>query len=170
MRELSPSGASPVARVPGQPVRGVDRHAPFDETRRRQGRIGGDDGAGLVVGLVLLFSFTFLGLVWLARDVDRGVSNRSTAQSIAFQAARSGAQATAIGAVRGGDAGVVAIDEGEARQRAIATATELFASYGVDGSVTSIDVGGDRVAVTVQIVDGGITVTGAGTARSVRAP
>lgn len=132
-------------------------------------RASGDEGAGLVVGIVLLFALTFGGLVWLARDVDRGVSNRSTAQSIAFQAARSGAQATAIGAVRSGGDGVT-IDDHEARRRALATAAELFASYGVDGAVTAIAVGVDEVAVTVEIVDGGITVTGAGTARSVRAP
>ncbi len=48
-------------------------------------------GAGLVVGIALMFAFTFLGLVWLARDVDRAVSNRSAAQAIAFQSARSGA-------------------------------------------------------------------------------
>jgi Tfp pilus assembly protein PilX len=132
-------------------------------------RLAGDDGAGLVVGIVLIFAFTFLGLVWLARDVDRGVSNRSTAQSIAFQAARSGAQANEISRLR--DAGeVVAVDEGAARQRAAATAAELFASYGVDGAVTSIDVGVDHVSVTVEIVDGGIRVTGSGTARTVRAP
>ena len=57
---------------------------PSEELRR-----GRDDrGSGLVTGIVLIFAFTFLGLVWLARDVDRGVSNRSAAQSIAFQSAR----------------------------------------------------------------------------------
>jgi hypothetical protein len=118
---------------------------------------------------VLIFAFTFLGLVWLARDVDRGVSNRSTAQSIAFQAARSGAQANEISVLRNGSE-VVAVDERAARQRAEATAAQLFASYGVDGSVTSIEVGVDHVSVAVEIVDGGIRVTGAGTARTVRAP
>ena len=58
----------------------------------------------MVAGIALIFAFTFLGLVWLARDVDRGVSNRSAAQSIAFQAARSGAQATSISGLRGPDA------------------------------------------------------------------
>lgn len=134
-----------------------------------QVRFAGDRGAGLVVGIVLLFAFTFLGLVWLARDVDRGVSNRSTAQSIAFQAARAGAQATAIGVVRG-QPDAVAIDADVARQRALATASELFASYAVDGAVTAITVGQAEVSVTVEIVDGGITVTGAGTVRAVRAP
>ncbi len=132
-------------------------------------RLRGERGSGLVAGIVLIFAFTFLGMVWLARDVDRGVSNRSAAQSIAFQAARSGAQSASIADLRNNaDAG--AIDEQAARQAAIATADALFASYDVDGSITSIDVEGDRVAVTVVITDGSVTVTGAGTVRAERAP
>ncbi len=130
-------------------------------------RARGEHGAGLVAGIALIFAFTFLGLVWLARDVDRGVSNRSAAQSIAFQAARSGAQSTGVTELRGG---VTAIDPGAARTAAIATATALFASYGVDGRVTAVEVGADRVSVTVSIVDDGRAVTGAGTVRAERAP
>jgi Tfp pilus assembly protein PilX len=127
----------------------------------------GDRGAGLVTGIALIFAFTFLGLVWLARDVDRGVSNRSAAQSIAFQAARSGAQSAATSELR---SGVVVIDPTVAAGAATATAGALFASYGVDGRVTSIDVAADSVSVTVTIVDDGRTVTGAGTVRAERAP
>ncbi len=132
-------------------------------------RLRGERGSGLVAGIVLIFAFTFLGMVWLARDVDRGVSNRSAAQSIAFQAARSGAQAASIADLRN-DADSRAIDERAARQAATATADALFASYEVDGSITSIDIDADRVAVTVVITDGGVTVTGAGTVRAARAP
>ena len=131
----------------------------------RRGR--GERGAGLVAGIALIFAFTFLGLVWLARDVDRGVSNRSAAQSIAFQAARSGAQSAALTDLR---SGVAVVDPTLASSAATATAGALFASYGVDGSVTSIEVADDRVSVTVAIVDGGRTVTGAGTVRAERAP
>jgi hypothetical protein len=127
----------------------------------------GDRGAGLVAGIALIFAFTFLGLVWLARDVDRGVSNRSAAQSIAFQAARSGAQSAAATELR---SGVAVIDPTVATRAATTTAGALFASYGVDGSITSIDVAADSVSVTVTIVDDGRTVTGAGTVRAERAP
>ena len=127
----------------------------------------GDRGAGLVAGIALIFAFTFLGLVWLARDVDRGVSNRSAAQSIAFQAARSGAQSAAVTDLRSGS---TLIDPAAATRAATATAGTLFASYGVDGSVTSIEVVTDSVSVTVSIVDDGHTVTGAGTVRAERAP
>lgn len=123
----------------------------------------------MVAGIVLMFAFTFSGLVWLARDVDRGVSNRSAAQSIAFQAARSGAQATSIGEVRGGT-DIATIDVAEARNRAATTAASLFASYGVAGRVTAIAVDVDSVSVSVEIVDDGLVVTGAGIVRAERAP
>jgi Tfp pilus assembly protein PilX len=126
-------------------------------------------GSGLVAGITLLFAFTFLGLVWLARDVDRGVSNRSAAQSIAFQAARSGAQATSIADLRSSD-GAPVVDEDAARAAALRTADALFASYGLAGTVETVTVTADSVAVTVTVSDAGVTVTGAGTVRSERAP
>ena len=132
-------------------------------------RLHGDRGAGLVAGVALIFAFTFLGLVWLARDVDRGVSNRSSAQSIAFQAARSGAQATSIGDLRTANRAIT-IDTDAARVAATRTAEGLFASYGVNGSISSIDVTAGTVSVTVTITDGSVTVTGAGTVRAERAP
>lgn len=132
-------------------------------------RLRGERGAGLVAGIALIFAFTFLGLVWLARDVDRGVSNRSAAQSIAFQAARSGAQAASITSLRSGVEST-AIDEVAARRQATNTATAMLGSYGLDGSITSITVDGDRVTVTLVVTDDGLTVTGSGTVRAERAP
>jgi Tfp pilus assembly protein PilX len=143
----------------------VDAGASGSEPCRR-GR--GDRGSGFVAGIVLIFSFTFLGLVWLARDVDRSVSNRSTAQSVAFQAARSGVQAAFVPGLRSGEGTVV--DESAARTAAISTATALFDSYDVAGTITSIEVGADTVTVAVSITDSGKTVTGLGTVRSERAP
>ena len=55
-----------------------------DEHESRRGR--GERGTALVTALVLLFAFTAGGVIWLSRDVNRRVSNRSAAQSIAFQA------------------------------------------------------------------------------------
>jgi hypothetical protein len=135
--------------------------------RSRARRGTGERGAGLVAGITLIFAFTFLGLVWLARDVDRSVSNRSAAQSIAFQAARSGAQSTALAELR---SGVAVIDADAARRSAVDTAERLFASYGVDGTVVSVDVTSDRVVVSVTITDSGRTVTGEGTVRAERTP
>ena len=122
----------------------------------------------MVVGLTLMFALTFGGLVWLARDVDRGVSNQSAAQSIAFQSARSGAQAAEVTALRQGD--FVTLDPDAARVAAASTAVKLFDSYGVAGVVESIaidlDVG--KVTVTVRIVDGSTSVVGSGSARPER--
>ena len=131
-------------------------------------RTCGDHGAGLVAGLVLIFSFTFLGLVWLARDVDRGVSNRTAAQSIAFQAARSGAQELSVAALRSG-AGPT-IDRAAAESAARRTARKLFGSYDLQGSVRGVDVEGDLIRVTVRITDAGRIVTGIGAVRAERAP
>lgn len=131
------------------------------------GRLKGELGSGLVAGIALMFAFTFLGLVWLARDVDRGVSNRSAAQSIAFQAARSGAQAAGVTDLR---TGLTLVDPDAATRAASSTAGALFASYDVDGRVTSVEVAADSVSVSVTIIDGGVTVTGAGTVRAERAP
>lgn len=137
-----------------------------DEAVRRH-RFRSEHGSGLVVGIVLIFAFTFLGLVWLARDVDRSVSNRSAAQSIAFQAARSGAQATAIRDLR---SGVAVVDAAAASRAATSTAAALFSSYRVEGEVTSIEVVADSVSVSVRITDEGRVVTGSGTVRAERAP
>ena len=128
---------------------------------------GDDRGSGLVAGIAFMFAFTFLGLVWVARDVDRGISNQSAATSIAFQAARSGAQAARIDDVRGGD--FEGLDPVQARAAAGSTASQLFTSYGVDGSVTSIevDLAASKVIVTVTITDGSKTVTGVGAAEAV---
>ncbi|BAN00442.1 hypothetical protein [Ilumatobacter coccineus] len=125
------------------------------------GRCRGEGGSGLVAGITIMFSFTFLSLVWLAHDVDRGLSNESTAQSIAFQAARSAAQTTSVADAR---AGSVAIDPAFACASAASTATRLFGSYSVNGSVSScvVDPSGLRVTVEVTITDGAITVSGIG--------
>ncbi len=134
----------------------------------RSARGRGERGSGLVAGIAILFGLTFLGLVWLARDVDRAVSNRTAAQSIAFQAARSGAQEAAPDDLRAGGGGRV--DPVAARAAAARTAGELFAGYDVDGTVRTITVAAAAVTVVVEITDGGRTVTGNSTVRAERAP
>jgi hypothetical protein len=127
----------------------------------------GDRGSGLVAGVAFIFAFTFLGLVWLARDVDRGVSNRSTAGSVAFQSARSGAQAAFPESLR--NEGDPTIDSVGARVAGAATAARLFTEYDVTGTVT-ISVTTDEVTAVVTITDRGITVTGRAVVQAQRAP
>lgn len=127
----------------------------------------GARGSGLVAGVTLIFAFTFAGLVWLARDVDRSIANRSTASSIAFQSARSGAQAAFVPGLRQG--GAPQIDPTQARHAAADTASRLFTNYGVTGTITVV-VGVDDVSTTITITEHGRTVTGTATVRSERAP
>lgn len=128
-------------------------------------RLSGERGTALVAALVLLFAFTAGAVIWLARDVDRRVSNRSAAQSIAFQAARSGAQQVRVASLRAGPADVV-IDELSARVQAHRIADRLFDEFGVDGSVVRISVADVTVTVEVLISDPAGDVVGVGSARA----
>jgi hypothetical protein len=124
----------------------------------------------MVTGVVLLFAFTAGAIIWLARDVDRAVSDRASAQSIAFQAARSGAQQVDIESLRRLPSGPIAIDAALARPAVESTAARLLDAYGLDGAITAIDVAGDRVTVSLEIHTAGRTVTGTGSARAQATP
>lgn len=106
----------------------------------------------MVAALVLLFAFTAGGVIWLSRDVNRVVTNRSAAQSIAFQSARAGAQQVEVGSLRGGESSEVVIDEDRAREAGRRISEEMFDAYGVSGSA-SMTIRGDTVTVTVTIDD-----------------
>ena len=126
------------------------------EERRR---CRGDRGMATVTGLVLLFAFTAGGVIWLARDANRSISNRSAAQSIAFQAARSAAQQVGVTSLRQG--AEIRIDESAARRAAESAAADLFAGYDVEGHLVSVTViPPDTVAVEVRIHDPAGDVTG----------
>ncbi len=130
----------------------------------------GDRGSSMVTGVVLLFAFTAGAIIWLARDVDRAVSDRASAQSIAFQAARSGAQQVDIESLRRLPSGPIAIDPALAQPAVEITAARLLAAYGLDGTITAIDVAGDRVTVSLEIRTAGRTVTGTASARAQATP
>jgi len=132
------------------------------EERRR---CRGDRGMATVTGLVLLFAFTAGGVIWLARDANRSISNRSAAQSIAFQAARSAAQQVGVASLRQG--AEIRVDDSAARRAAESTAADLFAGYAVEGHVMSVTViPPDTVAVEVRIHDPAGDVTGLASARA----
>lgn len=133
----------------------------------RRGR--GERGAAVVAALVLLFAFTAGGVIWLSRDVNRVVSNRSAAQSIAFQSARAGAQQVAVGSLRGGASSEVVIDEPRAREAVGAAAERFFDSYDVTGS-WSMTIDGDTVTVTVTIEDPVGDQTASGSVRAQTGP
>lgn len=118
----------------------------------------GARGTGLVAALVLVFSFTSATVLWLARDVDRSLSHRSSAQLLAYESARAGAQQIDIEVLRS-----------ESRIRldpdAVASASHLAAARGFDrlglsGSVVSVRVDERLVMVEVEVVDAGRVVRG----------
>jgi hypothetical protein len=152
-------------------VRAVDRgeaDAPAPSPDHR--RLRGERGSGMVTALVLLFAFTAGGVVWLARDVNRRVTNQSAAQSIAFQAARSGAQQISLGSLRDEGSDGIVIDLVRAQDQATGVAQRLFVEYGVVGNVDDVRVDGEVVTVTVTISDPAGDVVGVGAAEPETGP
>jgi hypothetical protein len=130
---------------------------------------------GIITGLVLMFSFTFSGLVWLVRDVDRAVSGRAPAQAIAFQAARAGAQQIDPMSLRIGGPNAVQINPVAADRAARAAVDHALRSDGLSGPqvqvrVVAITTTSDQVAVVVEVRDGSRAVVGAASAQAVVGP
>jgi hypothetical protein len=130
---------------------------------------------GIITGLVLMFSFTFSGLVWLVKDVDRAISGRAPAQAIAFQAARAGAQQIDQIALRVGGPDAVRIDPVAADRAARAAVAYALRSDGlsdpsVQVNVVAITTTEDHVNVVVALRDGSRVVMGEGSARAVMGP
>lgn len=133
-----------------------------------------DRGMATVTALVAMFAFTAVALVWLATDVNRRVAARSTAQSIAFQSARAGAQQITGYRQTGSEA--LELDPERAERAARTVADSLVdassdvtrADDGPAWFVAAVDVGRDELRVTVRLrgADGQI-VTGVGAARAV---
>lgn len=132
-------------------------------------RCRGDRGTSYVLAMVVLFLTTGIAAIWLARDVNQRVSDRSALQSIAFQAARTGAQQVDVAALRAG--GALVIDETRATSSALTTAGRLADSYEVDAVVIDQGYGTDattwRVTVGLRVgvdtggeVEYGTVVTG----------
>lgn len=118
-------------------------------TDARDGRCRGERGTSFVLAMVILFLTTGMAAIWLARDVNGRVSDRSALQSIAFQAARTGAQQLDVAAVRGG--GAVTIDADRATASAQATASRLADSYEIGVVVIEQGYGADAATWTVTV-------------------
>ena len=134
-------------------------------------RCSGERGTAMVAALVILFAMTAGAVIWLARDVDTSVSNRSTASSVAFQAARTGAQQVRAESLRGGGERVV-LDGAAARERGEETARLLLAEYHATGTVGCVVSDVNLVVCTVVIAGsrGAADATGSGAARAETGP
>ena len=132
-------------------------------------RLRGERGTAIITVTVLLFTFTFGAIMWLTRDVNRAVSNESAAQSIAFQAARAGAQQVATGALRGRGGDGVVLDPAAAETEARRVADRLFESYGLEGSsAVAVDEVTATVTVTATVLSpaGAVSATGSAQAQT----
>lgn len=133
----------------------------LDSERPRRGR--GDRGTAFVAALVVMFTVTGVAAIWLARDVNERVSDRSALQSVAFQAARAGAQQLVVSDLRDTGSSDLVIDESSARSAARNAAFRLAESYDLDLRIVSQGYGDDVATwtVTVAVTDDGENVTGA---------
>ena len=128
---------------------------------------GGEDGA--ITVFVVALTMAFLMVAGLVYDGGQVLAARRLAHDVADNAARAGAQAVDLDALRGG--GVVALAPLEAE----IAARDYLATVGQGGEVV---VSADRIAVTVSVTTpmvllqvAGVhdrTVTGRGEARLVR--
>jgi hypothetical protein len=131
------------------------------DASERPRRARGERGTAFVAALVVMFTVTGVAAIWLARDVNQRVSDRSALQSVAFQAARAGAQQLAVSDLRDtGTAGLV-IDESSARSAAHDAAFRLAESYELDLRIVSQGYGDDAATwtVTVAVTDESENVT-----------
>lgn len=135
----------------------------------RPPRCRGDRGTSYILAMVVLFLTTGIAAIWLARDVNQRVSDRSALQSVAFQAARTGAQQVDVGGLRGG--GPLTIDAERATRSALTAAERLAESYELDADVIGQGYGDDDATWTVTVglrtgldeggdVEYGVVVTG----------
>lgn len=159
-----PPHLPPSATTPTPGTQGTS-HSAMTACCRPRG--GGEDGA--ITVFVVALALAFMMVAGLVYDGGRVLVARRLAHDVADNAARAGAQAVDLDALRGG--GVVALAPLEAE----IAARDYLADVGHDGDVA---VTADRIAVTVSVTApmvllqiGGVPdrmVTGRGEARLVR--
>lgn len=116
-------------------------------TQRSRRAWRNDEGVGFAAPLfiLLLAATAGLSLAFLV-DGGRATTAQRNANSIAFQASRSAAQELDTSALRDGNIVVSAAADTAARN----TASTLLNRAGLSGSVTSVDIDGRRVSVTIS--------------------
>ena len=114
-------------------------------TRLAQRLRDDDRGAGYLAAFIVLFSMLLVAGVGILVDSARIFAADRQCTSIAFEAARAGANALDAEALRAGD---VVVDAGLAQSTAAAAAGAFVAGSGA--SLQSVAVEGDRVVVVVS--------------------
>jgi Tfp pilus assembly protein PilX len=132
----------------------------------RPRRLRGDRGTTFVAAMVVMFTVTGAAAVYLARDVNQRVSDRSALQSIAFQSARAGAQQIEISGLRSDTVTVVAIDTPAAERAARLVAIRLADRYELDVRIERQFASDDRRSWTVVVTDSTGELRAIGVARA----
>jgi hypothetical protein len=102
--------------------------------------------------MVIMFTVTGAAAIYLSRDVNQRVSDRSALQSIAFQSARAGAQQVDVGGLRSADESGVTIDAAAAERAARSVAGRLADQYDLDVRIDDQYPSEDRTVWTVVMV------------------
>lgn len=137
---------------------------------RLERRCQGERGSGAVIALVVVASSLGGVLIWMTGDVDRSVSLGGTAQIVAFEAARIGAQQVDVDQLRHGVVDTVTLDRHRARTAVLDAVAADLDRRAMSGVVLDLVVTVDSVTVVVGIDHAGRRVTGRGGARAVIGP
>jgi hypothetical protein len=114
-----------------------------------------------VATLTLSFVFMAGAFIWLSTIVDQSLHDRSQATAVAFQAARSGAQAVDLSTV---GTGPLLVDTDRAVAAIRITVARLLAANGDTGELVDVRIDGATVTVSVAITSSGRRAVGTGTA------
>jgi hypothetical protein len=116
--------------------------------------LAADAGSAMVGAQIILFSLIIGPLMWLAGDVGRSVSYRTTAKEVAFEAARAGVQQVDLDVADGGIDAHAGLDTAGVVAAVNSSASESLARLGLRGRVAELEIGIDWVLVGIEILDG----------------
>lgn len=126
--------------------------------------LAGEQGAAVVLTLVLLATLTSGSVIWMTRELSSTVAARTLAMEVAHQSARAGAQQLDEGALR--TRGEVRVDVRAAEEAVVAEVTSARESLDAGDPFTlelvGLAVDGARVTTEIEVRGAGapVTVTG----------
>ena len=126
--------------------------------------LAGEQGAAVVLTLVLLATLTSGSVIWMTRELSSTVAARTLALEVAHQSARAGAQQLDVGALRA--RGEIRVDARAAEEAVVAEVAAARRSLDVGDpfmlELVGLTVDGARVITEIEVRGAGapVTVTG----------
>ena len=128
--------------------------------------LAGEQGAAVVLTLVLLATLTSGSVIWMTRELSSTVAARTLAMEVAHQSARAGAQQLDEGALR--TRGEVRVDARAAEEAVVAEVASarqsLVAGDPFTLELVGVAVDGARVTTEIEVRGAGAPVTVSGRA------